>query len=327
MSPGRGARPGHPAGGLGGHLRRRRAGRWPRSNFVTAHDGFTLADTTAYEHKHNEANGEGNRDGSDNNRSWNHGVEGRTDDPQIEAARRRSVRNLLATLLLATGVPMLVAGDEFGRTQRGNNNAYCLDDETAWVDWELEPWQRDLLTTSQYLLRVRREHPVLRQSRFFAGRPVHRDGTKDLAWFGPDGQEMDHARWHDHDQRVLQMYLHAVVRGRRGHHVDPSLLVILQGQPHPVQVRLPGPALGPHVRPAVGQRVRGAAGPPARPAPAQRPTAHRARRRRLQRAGLPSSAAHRPVVVASNKGGQALVTRPSSDGVTRPTPSGSTRTV
>ena len=209
------------------------------ANFITAHDGFTLADTTAYEHKHNVANGEGNRDGSDNNRSYNHGVEGRSDDPQIEAARRRSVRNLLATLLLATGVPMLVAGDEFGRTQHGNNNPYCLDDETAWVDWELEPWQRRLLTTSQYLLRVRREHPVLRQSRFFAGRPVHRDGTKDLAWFGPDGQEMDHARWHDHDQRVLQMYLHAVVRGRRGHHVDPSLLVILQGQPHPVQVRLP----------------------------------------------------------------------------------------
>ena len=131
-------------------------------NFVTAHDGFTLADTTAYEHKHNEANGEGNRDGSDNNRSYSHGVEGPTDDPQIEAARRRAVRNVLATLLLATGVPMLVAGDEFGRTQRGNNNPYCLDDETSWIDWSLQPWQQQLLTTAQYLLRVRREHPVLR---------------------------------------------------------------------------------------------------------------------------------------------------------------------
>jgi glycogen operon protein len=166
-------------------------------------------------------------------------VRGDEVDRGERAARRRTIRNLLATLLLGTGVPMLVAGDEFGRTQHGNNNPYCLDDETSWVDWDLAPWQQQLLTTAQYLMRVRREHPVLRQSRFFAGRPVHRDGTKDLAWFGPDGEEMEHTRWHDPGQRVLQMYLHAVVRGRGGHHVDPSLLVILQGEPHPVQVRLP----------------------------------------------------------------------------------------
>ncbi len=215
-------------------------------NFVTAHDGFTMADLTAYDHKHNKANGEDNRDGTDNNRSWNHGVEGLTDDEGVLAARRRTHRNLLASLLLATGVPMLVAGDEFGRTQHGNNNPYCLDDENSWVDWDLTDWQRRLMTTTRYLLQVRREHPVLHQGSFFAGRPVHPDGTKDLAWFDPSGQEMDHDSWHDSDQRVLQMYLHAVIRGRTGHHVDPSLLVIVQGAPHPVQVRLPAEHWGRH---------------------------------------------------------------------------------
>jgi glycogen operon protein len=209
-------------------------------NFVTAHDGFTMADLTTYDHKHNEANGEDNRDGTDNNRSWNHGVEGPTDDPEVAAARRRSMRNLLSTLLLATGVPMLVAGDEFGRTQGGNNNPYCLDDETAWLDWELADWQRDLLAATRSLLQLRREHPVTRQDRFFAGRPVHPDGTKDLAWFGPDGVEMTHDSWHDGSQRVLQMYLHAVVQGRQGHHLDSSLLLILQGHSATTEVRLPG---------------------------------------------------------------------------------------
>jgi len=209
-------------------------------NFISAHDGFTLADLTAYNTKHNEANGEGNRDGSDNNRSWNHGVEGPTDDPAIQAARRRTLRNLTATLLLATGVPMLVAGDEFGRSQGGNNNAYCLDDETSWIDWELEPWQEDLRTTTAYLLALRRRYPVLRQDRFFAGRPVHPDGTKDIAWFGPEGQEMDHGRWHDPALRTLQMYLHAVRADSSGHHVDGSLLVVVQGQAVEASVRLPG---------------------------------------------------------------------------------------
>ncbi len=216
-------------------------GRGPLAsvNFVTAHDGFTLADLTAYSHKHNEANGEDNRDGTDNNRSYAHGIEGPTQDSVVLAARRRTLRNLLGTLLLATGVPMLVAGDEFGRTQHGNNNAYCLDDETTWLDWDLQPWQQRLLTTARYLTRIRREHPVLHQSRFFAGRPVHSDGTKDLAWFAADGTEMDHDRWHDPHQRVLQMYLHAVVRGRHSHHVDPSLLVVLQGHDRTAQVQLP----------------------------------------------------------------------------------------
>jgi glycogen operon protein len=209
-------------------------------NFVTAHDGFTAADLTAYNVKHNEANGESNRDGTGDNRSWNHGVEGPTGDVDVLAGRRRSLRNLLGTLLLATGVPMITAGDEIGRTQHGNNNPYCLDDETSWVDWALEPWQEQLLETTAHLLRLRREHPVLRQSRFFAGRPVHSDGTKDLAWFGPDGAEMDHARWHDPSLRTLQMYLHAVVPDGQGNHVDPSVLVVVQGAAGTVDIRLPG---------------------------------------------------------------------------------------
>jgi isoamylase len=209
-------------------------------NFVAAHDGFTLADLAAYNGKHNEANGEDNRDGSGNNHSWNHGVEGPTDDPEIAAFRRRTIRNLLATLVLATGVPMLLAGDEMGRTQHGNNNAYCLDDETSWLDWKLEPWQQDLRDTVAYLLALRREHPVLRQDRFFAGRPVHPDGTKDIAWFGPEGHEMDHGRWHDPALRTLQMYLHAVKADSSGRHVDGSLLVVVQGQAGPIEIRLPG---------------------------------------------------------------------------------------
>ncbi|HYY11534.1 MAG TPA: glycogen debranching protein GlgX [Kineosporiaceae bacterium] len=209
-------------------------------NFVTAHDGFTLADLTAYDGKHNEANGENNRDGTDDNHSWNHGVEGPTADADILAARRRTARNLLGTLLLATGIPMITQGDEFGRTQHGNNNAYCLDDETSWVDWDLRPDQLDRLETTAHLLRLRREHPVLRQDRFFAGRPVHLDGTKDLAWFGPDGTEMNHERWHDPSLRTLQMYLHAVVPDGEGRHVDESLLVVVQGAGWPVAVQLPG---------------------------------------------------------------------------------------
>jgi isoamylase len=209
-------------------------------NFVTAHDGFTLADLAGYDHKHNEANGEGNRDGTTDNRSWNHGVEGETDEAEVLAGRRRTARNLLGTLLLATGVPMITAGDEFGRTQGGNNNAYCLDDETSWLDWHLDEEQRALLATTAHLVRLRKEHPVLRQSRFFAGRPVHSDGTKDLAWFARDGTEMVHERWHEPSLRTLQMYLHAVVPDGRGSHVDESLLVVVQGAGWPVAVRLPG---------------------------------------------------------------------------------------
>ena len=208
--------------------------RGPRAsvNYVTAHDGFTLADLVAYEHKHNEANAEDNRDGSDDNRSWNHGVEGRVGADSVAAdivpLRRRSIRNLLATLLLATGTPMITAGDEFGRTQRGNNNAYCQDSALSWVSWDLAPWRRDLLATAQRLTALRRAHPALRSPRFFTGRVVAGD-RPDLTWFDPTGAVFTHERWHDADLRTLQM-LRAVD--------DDAVLVVVNGSLDPVVVVL-----------------------------------------------------------------------------------------
>ncbi|GIG30687.1 glycogen operon protein GlgX homolog [Cellulomonas marina] len=178
-------------------------------NFVTAHDGFTLADLVAYDHKHNLANGENNRDGTDDNRSWNHGIEGpvTADSPgaAIVPLRRRSVRNLLATLLLSAGTPMITAGDEMGRTQQGNNNAYCQDDETSWVRWDRSPWREDLLATARRLVELRALHPTLRTPRFFTGRPRREGGPPDLGWYDAAGDAMDHARWHSTDLRTLQM--------------------------------------------------------------------------------------------------------------------------
>ncbi len=159
-------------------------------NFVTAHDGFTVRDLLSYDRKHNEANGEGNRDGSDNNRSWNHGVEGPTDDPHVRALRRRQAANLLVTLCLSSGVPMLTAGDERGRTQRGNNNAYCQDNEISWIDWGTEDAWLDVYAVTRAALRLRREHPALRQRHHFFGRPTIAGGPKDLAWLHPTGREM-----------------------------------------------------------------------------------------------------------------------------------------
>ena len=208
-------------------------------NFVAAHDGFTAADLTRFNAKHNGPNGEGNRDGSDNNQSWNHGVEGPDvgqADPETERARRRSVRNLLATTLLATGVPMLNAGDEFGRSQGGNNNPYCQDNETSWFDWGLDGWQQDLLATTRFLTRLRADHPVLRQPTFFTGREVHEDGSTDLAWFDLDGHPMENGRWEDPSTRTLQMLLNGAWIGRA------SVLVVLQGAPDPAEVTLPSVA-------------------------------------------------------------------------------------
>jgi isoamylase len=173
-------------------------------NFVTAHDGFSLTDLVSYNEKHNQDNGEDNRDGTSNNRSWNHGPEGATDNETVLTLRRRSQRNLLATLLFSSGVPMLLAGDELGRSQLGNNNAYCQDNEISWLDWRLKPWQEDLLATTQRLIQLRREFPVLRPAGFFTG-DRRSDGSKDLSWFGPDGVEMTWQRWEDAQQRVLQV--------------------------------------------------------------------------------------------------------------------------
>jgi glycogen operon protein len=220
-------------------------------NYVASHDGFTLADLTRYNRKHNEANGEGNRDGHDDARSWNHGAEGPVDDPAIEGSRHRSMRNLLGTLLFSTGVPMLTAGDEMGRTQLGNNNAYCHDDPTTWVSWDLMPWQRDLLTTTRHLLRLRRELPALRSRSFFAGRPVHDDGTTDLAWFDAGGELMTTGAWADPTRRVLQMFVHGQAAGLEPDAVGDgqsapgdSLLVVLCGETQDVTVTLPPPPWG-----------------------------------------------------------------------------------
>ncbi len=194
-------------------------------NYVAAHDGFTLADAASYDRKHNEANGEQGRDGQEDNRSWNHGVEGPTDDPRIASARRQAVRNLLGTLLLSTGVPMLSAGDELGRTQGGNNNAYCQDNEISWLDWDLAAWQQDLLATTTHLLTLRRTYEVLRTRQFFAGSPRQVDGTTDLVWYAADGGRMDPETWNDADVRTLQMYLDGTDVN------DDSLLAIVHGGP------------------------------------------------------------------------------------------------
>ncbi|HSP81162.1 MAG TPA: glycogen debranching protein GlgX, partial [Myxococcaceae bacterium] len=167
-------------------------GRKPTAsiNFITAHDGFTLHDLVTYSHKHNEANLEENRDGANDNHSWNCGVEGETDDPAIRALREQQKRNFLATLFLSQGVPMLLAGDELGRTQRGNNNAYCQDNPLSWVDWNLDEAQRKLLEFTCRMSQLRREQPVLTKRKFFRGSHIWDSELKDLAWFRPDGQEM-----------------------------------------------------------------------------------------------------------------------------------------
>src|SRR6185436_2983454 len=184
-------------------------GRRPSAsiNFVTAHDGFTLRDLVSYNEKHNEANGEENRDGESHNRSWNCGVEGPTDDPAILELRERQKRNMLISLLLSQGVPMLCGGDELGRTQGGNNNAYCQDNETSWFDWDLKDRDRQLLAFVQRLIRLRREQPVLRRRRFFQGRRIRGSEIKDIAWFRPDGHEMTDEDWNTGYARSLAVRL------------------------------------------------------------------------------------------------------------------------
>ncbi len=222
-------------------------GRSPSAsvNFVTAHDGFSLRDLTTYEHKHNEANGEGNRDGESHNRSWNCGVEGETDQPDVQALRRRQGRNLLATLLLSSGVPMLTMGDEVRRTQQGNNNAYCQDGPLSWQPWDLDGDALALCDWTAALIALRRAHPVLRQRSFFLGRPGVDGIVKDLAWFGAGGQELTDEQWFDPGQRTLAMYLDGRsirTRGSRGELVDDdSLLVVLHTAAEDADVRLPGP--------------------------------------------------------------------------------------
>ncbi|HEY8507011.1 MAG TPA: glycogen debranching protein GlgX, partial [Steroidobacteraceae bacterium] len=184
------------------------SGRKPHAsvNFITAHDGFTLQDLVSYNEKHNEANGEDNRDGNDNNRSWNCGVEGPTDDPAINALRARQKRNLIATLLLSQGLPMLLAGDELSHTQLGNNNAYAQDNEISWLNWELTPEQREFMEFVARMIRLRRVHPVFSRRRFVRGRAPD-TGVREIIWLRPDGQEMSDQEWHQDFARCLGVYL------------------------------------------------------------------------------------------------------------------------
>ncbi|MCZ1007401.1 glycogen debranching protein GlgX [Streptomyces lydicus] len=215
-------------------------------NFITAHDGFTLRDLVTYEHKRNADNGEGNRDGTGDNRSWNCGAEGESDDREVRALRRRQLRNLLTTLLLSTGVPMLVAGDEMGRTQHGNNNAYCQDNATSWLDWSLldDPEWRPLAGLAARLIALRRAHPVLRRRAFFSGRPHRQGGLRDLAWFTADGTEMTEQDWYT-PGATLGMYLSGndiSPRDARGIRiVDDSFLAVLHAADRPCPFTLPGP--------------------------------------------------------------------------------------
>ena len=184
-------------------------GRHPSAsvNFITAHDGFTLRDLVTYNQKHNEANGEENRDGTNNNESWNCGFEGQTTEASITALRARQQRNFMATLLLSQGVPMLLAGDEFGQTQHGNNNAYCQDSPVAWLDWHFSSGQRALFDFVCQVMRLRQAHPVFRRRHFFQGRQIHGPAIKDLYWLKPDGTEMSEADWNAADACCLGMAL------------------------------------------------------------------------------------------------------------------------
>jgi glycogen operon protein len=229
------------------HSRRR-----PRAsvNFVTAHDGFTLRDLVSYNDKHNEANGEGNRDGESHNRSWNCGAEGDTDDPAVRRLRVRQQRNFIATLMLSQGIPMLGHGDELGRTQRGNNNAYCQDNDVSWIDWGLTDEQRALADFTRYVIGLRAAHPVLRRRRFFKGETAtHPDQPlPDLVWLLPDGREMTDEDWQDPDAHSVAVFLNgdAIAEpdwcGRPV--VDDSFLLLLNSYWEPVEFQLPDATFG-----------------------------------------------------------------------------------
>ncbi|WP_084352163.1 glycogen debranching protein GlgX [Millisia brevis] len=201
-------------------------GRRPSAsiNFVTAHDGFTMRDLVSYNEKHNMANGEDNRDGESHNRSWNCGVEGPTDDPEIVELRERQIRNMLATLLLSQGTPMIAHGDEIGRTQQGNNNSYCQDNEIAWMDWESLDQNSDLFAFTRNAIALRREHPVFRRRRFFAGRPIRSgDQMRDIAWMTPSGEEMTEEDWDSGFGKSLGVFLNGNginEVGDRGEHIE-----------------------------------------------------------------------------------------------------------
>ena len=220
-------------------------GRRPSAsiNFVTAHDGFTLADLVSYNEKHNEANGEENRDGESYNRSWNCGVEGETDDPDILALRHRLQRNFLTTLFLSQGVPMIVSGDERGRTQQGNNNAYCQDNELAWLNWSDEETDTELLDFMCQLIYFRRQHPVFRRRKWFQGQAIHGSQVSDLGWFNPDGEEVAEEQWLDGLSKEIAVFLNGQeipARGKQGERLmDDSFLLLFNAHHEPVEFMVP----------------------------------------------------------------------------------------
>ncbi len=215
-------------------------------NFITAHDGFTLQDVVSYNEKHNEANGEENRDGESHNRSWNCGEEGPTDNEEVLALRAKQKRNFLATLFLSQGIPMLLGGDEIGRTQKGNNNGYCQDNEISWFDWE-HP-DEALLEFTRNLIRFRSEHPVFMRRGWFLGRPIHGSGIDDIAWFMPDGMEMAEEDWGEGFAKSIAVFLNGKaipypnLRGERI--MDDSFLIFFNAWHEPISFNLPGPEWG-----------------------------------------------------------------------------------
>jgi glycogen operon protein len=212
-------------------------------NFVTCHDGFPLNDLVSYNHKHNEDNGEDNRDGTDDNRSWNCGVEGPSGDPAIVALRARQRRNFIVTLFLSQGVPMLLAGDEMGRTQQGNNNAYCQDNEISWVDWSLADTEADLLAFTEAVAGLRRDHPVFRRRRFFLGRRAPDDDLSDITWLTPAGLEMTQEDWQAGHARALGALLNGEAISepdpRGGKIVDAKFLLLFNPYSEPIMFTLP----------------------------------------------------------------------------------------
>ncbi|HYZ84171.1 MAG TPA: glycogen debranching protein GlgX, partial [Bryobacteraceae bacterium] len=214
---------------------------WSCINFITAHDGFTLNDLVSYNEKHNAANGEENRDGTNDNRSWNCGVEGPTNNPKVNQLRMRQMRNMLATLLLSQGTPMLLAGDEFARTQQGNNNAYCQDNEISWVDWSLAEKNAPLVRFVRQLTSMRHRYPILRRNLFLNGEYLEEIGVRDVTWINTDGTQMEDENWHDPATRCFGALLdgRAQTTGIRQRGKEATILIIINGNPKPVEFTLP----------------------------------------------------------------------------------------
>ncbi len=214
---------------------------WSSVNFLTAHDGFTLNDWASYNEKHNEANGEDNNDGNSNNESWNCGVEGATDDETINGLRERQIKNMLATLLLSRGTPMLLAGDEFGRTQGGNNNAYCQDNDISWLDWNVAEKGQHLIDFVSSLNAIRQRLPILHRSRFLTAKWNEELEIKDVTWLKPSGGEMDQAAWDDDNTRCIGILLdgRAQVTGIRRRGSDATVLVVMNSYHEGIGFTLP----------------------------------------------------------------------------------------